>query len=101
MNPAAANAAAGPTHPALIGNLHSPASTTHTNESVVGSGDMSTVSLNPPPPPPPPSSSLQSASTQQPPPPPPPIVDLTQIENYAMGPCDDPYSMNSMNLLNH
>lgn len=65
-------ATAGPTHPALTTNLTSPTSTTNTNEAGL-------VSLNPPPPP--------------------PIVDLTQIENYAMGSCEDPYS--SMNLLNH
>lgn len=65
-------AAAGQSHPALSSSL-TPTSTTLTNE-------VSLASLNPPPPPP-------------------PIVDLTQIENYAMGSCEDPYS--SMNLLNH
>lgn len=77
MSPAAG---ASSTHPALSANLASPTSaSTNANEA----GLMS--SLNPPPP-------QQSQ-------PPPPIVDLTQIENYAMGSCEDPYS--SMNLLNH
>lgn len=74
MSPAAG---ANSTHPALNANLASPTSTTPSTSEAGLLG-----SLNPPPPQPPP-----------------PIVDLTQIENYAMGSCEDPYS--SMNLLNH